>query len=141
MSSGPRYVNPEGVHGPPGPYSHTVVVPAGTELLCTAGQIGMRPDGTVGATLAEQADQAFANVVTLLAAHDLGVSSIVKLTVFIVAGQDGEPVRQARLRHLGEHRPVSTTVYVSQLVRPEWLLEVEALAARSVDAAERTTSD
>ena len=126
-----RFSNPEGVHRPPGPYSHAVVVPAGAELLCTAGQIGMRPDGTVGETLAAQADQAFANVVAVLEAHGLGVRDILKLTVFIVAGHDGEAVRRARLEHLGDHAPVSTTVYVSQLVRPEWLVEVEAVAARA----------
>jgi len=124
-----RFDNPDGVHRPLGPYSHTVVVPRGAELVWTAGQIGMRPDGTVGETMAAQADQAFANVVALLDAHGLGVSSIVRLTVFIVAGQDGEPVRAARVKHLGVHEPVSSTVYVSQLVRPEWLVEVEAIAA------------
>ena len=131
MSGRLRFTNPDGVHTPLGPYSHVVTVPPGAELLCTAGQIGMRPDGTVGETLAAQADQAFANVVALLAAHGLGVTDILKLTVFIVTGHDGEDVRRARLGHLGDHAPVSTTVYVSQLVRPEWLVEVEAVAART----------
>lgn len=130
MTAKPRYSNPGGVHPPLGPYSHTVGVPPGAELLLTAGQIGMRPDGTVGETLAAQADQAFANIVALLDAHGLGVASIVKLTAFIVAGHDGEGVRTARLKHLGSHEPVSTTVYVSGLVRPEWFVEIEAIAAR-----------
>lgn len=130
MTIAPRFANPEGVHPPLGPYSHTVTVPPGAELVCTAGQVGVRADGSVGDTMAAQADQAFANVVALLAAHGLAVSSIVKLTVFIVAGHGGDDVRAARLKHLGDHAPVSTTVYVSQLVRPEWLVEVEAVAAR-----------
>jgi enamine deaminase RidA (YjgF/YER057c/UK114 family) len=125
-----RFVNPKGVHAPLGPYSHTVVVPPGAGLLCLSGQIGARSDLTVGATIGEQADQAFANIVTLLDAHGLDVSSIVKLTVFIVSGHDGDAVRKARLKHLGSHEPASTTVYVSQLVRPEWFVEVDAIAAR-----------
>ena len=122
--------NASDVHPPLGPYSHSVTVPAGSELICLSGQIGMTPDGHVGATIGEQADQAFANVAALLESHGLGVSSIIKLTVLIVAGQDGEAVREARVKHLGSHTPTSTTFYVSQLVRPEWLIEVEAIAAR-----------
>ena len=66
----------------------------------------------------------------LLRAHGLDPSSIVKLSTYIVAGQDGQAVREARLKHLGSHRPASTAVYVSQLVDPKWLVEVEAIAAR-----------
>ena len=125
-----RFSNPSGVYPPLGPYTHVVELSAGAGLLFVSGQIGIRPDGTVGAAIGEQADQAFANVVELLAAHDLGISSLIKLTVFIVAGHDGEEVRKARVRHMGTHEPASTTVYVSQLVRPEWLVEVEAIAAK-----------
>lgn len=121
--------NPAGVHAPLGLYSHTVKVPAGTELLFISGQVGVRPDGTTPATLTEQADQVFANIVALLRAHGLEAEHIVKLTTFIVAGNDGQLVRQARMKHFGEHRPASTAVYVAQLVDKQWLVEVEAVAA------------
>jgi len=126
-----RFDSPDAVHPPLGPYSHTVVVPPGAGLVFVSGQIGVRPDGTVGSTIEEQADQAFANVVALLGAHALDVASVVKLTVFIVAGIDAEAVRLARLKHFASARPTSTTVYVAQLLRPEWLIEVEAVAATS----------
>jgi 2-iminobutanoate/2-iminopropanoate deaminase len=125
-----RFSNPSAVCAPLGAYSHSAVVPAGSELVFLAGQVGVRPDGSVPATMAEQADQAFANVLALLSAHGLEATSIVKLTTFMVAGQDGGAVRAARLKHLGAHRPTSSTVYVSQLVDPVWLVEVEAIAAR-----------
>ena len=66
-----RFENPPGVHAPLGLYSHTVPVPAGTDLVFISGQVGVRPDGTTPSTIAEQADQVFANLVALLAAHDL----------------------------------------------------------------------
>ena len=131
MTSKPEFSNPDGVHAPLGLYSHSVLVPAGTELLFLSGQIGMRPDGSVGESLAEQADQVFANIVSLLAAHGLGPTDIVKLTTYVVSGQESGRVRDARRKHLGAHRPASTAVYVSQLVDPKWLVEVEAVAARS----------
>lgn len=125
-----RFSNPAGVHAPLGLYSHTVVVPAGTELIYLSGQLGVRPDGSTPATMAEQADQVFANLIAHLRAHGLDATSIVKLTTFMVAGHDGDAVRAARLKHLGAHRPASTAVFVSQLVDPAWFVEVEAVAAR-----------
>lgn len=125
------FENPTGVHEPLGLYSHTVSVPAGTQLLFLSGQLGVRPDGTAGATISEQAEQVFENILALLKTHGLGAASIVKLTTFIVAGQDGGEVRKARLKHLGSHRPASTAVYVSQLVDPAWYVEIDAIAAYS----------
>lgn len=125
-----RFSNAAGVHAPLGLYSHTASVPEGAELIFIAGQVGVRPDGSTPATIADQADQVFANLITLLKAHELEASSIVKLTTFMVAGHDGDAVRAARLKHLGSHRPASTAVFVSQLVDPAWLVEVEAVAAK-----------
>jgi enamine deaminase RidA (YjgF/YER057c/UK114 family) len=31
---------------------------------------------------------------------------------------------------LGEHRPASTLMYISGLARPEWLIEIDYVAAR-----------
>jgi enamine deaminase RidA (YjgF/YER057c/UK114 family) len=87
-------------------------------------------DGSTPPAIAEQADQVFANIVALLQAHGLGPSDIIKLTTFMVAGQDGDAVWAARRKHLGPHRPASTAVFVSQLVDPAWFVEVEAIAAR-----------
>jgi enamine deaminase RidA (YjgF/YER057c/UK114 family) len=125
-----EFVNPGTVHPPLGLYSHTVVVPAGTELIYLSGQLGVAQDGSTPATIAEQADLVFGNIVALLKAHGLEPCHIVKLTTFMVTGHDGDAVRAARLKHLGAHRPASTAVFVPQLVDPAWFVEVEAVAAR-----------
>jgi len=49
------FLNPRDVHAPLGPYSHTAVVPQGSELVFVAGQVGMRPDGSIPDDFAEQA--------------------------------------------------------------------------------------
>jgi enamine deaminase RidA (YjgF/YER057c/UK114 family) len=125
-----EYFNSPAVHAPRGLYSHTVTVPAGTDLIFISGQVGVRPDGTTPSSIAEQADQVFANIVAHLKFHGLAPSSIIKLTTFMVAGHDGDAVRAARIRHLGQHRPASTAVYVSALVEPEWYVEVDAIAGK-----------
>jgi 2-iminobutanoate/2-iminopropanoate deaminase len=124
------FSNPRAVHAPVGPYSHTALVPSGTELLFISGQVGMRPDGTVPDAFAEQAELTFQNLRACLAAHGLGVESVVKLGVFIVPGQDFQLLRAARERHFGAHRPTSTSVFVPQLAAPELLLEIEAIAEK-----------
>ncbi len=124
------FTNPSCVHAPLGLYSHTVAVPEGTELLFISGQLGVCPDGTTPSTIAEQADQVFANIIALLRSHGLEAEDIIKLTTFMVAGQDGDAVRAARLKHLGSHRPASTAVFVTALVDPAWFVEVEAIAAK-----------
>jgi enamine deaminase RidA (YjgF/YER057c/UK114 family) len=128
----PTFLNPRDVHAPVGPYSHTAVVPAGTELVFIAGQVGMAVDGAVPATFAEQAELTFQNLRACLAAHQLDVDAVVKLSVFLLPGQDFQVLRQIRERHFGTHRPASTTVYVPALAAPALLLEVEAVAVKSV---------
>ena len=134
------FINPDSVHTPLGLYSHTVTVPEGTTLIFVSGQVGVRRDGTAPSTIDEQADQTFANIIALLEAHGLVATDIVKLTTFIVQGQDGQAVRNARLKHLGAHRPASTAVYVSQLVDPAWFVEVEAVAAKRAALAKGSSA-
>jgi enamine deaminase RidA (YjgF/YER057c/UK114 family) len=124
------FLNPRDVHTPAGPYSHTAVVPQGSELVFVAGQVGMRPDGSIPSAFADQADVAFENVRACLAAHGLALDAIVKLGVFLLPGQDFQVLRAVRGRHFGTHRPTSTTVCVPQLASPAFLVEVDAIAVK-----------
>jgi enamine deaminase RidA (YjgF/YER057c/UK114 family) len=54
----------------------------------------------------------------------------VKLTTYVVAGQQGGEVSAVRRAYLGTHRPAATAVYVARLFAAEWLVEVEAIAAQ-----------
>jgi enamine deaminase RidA (YjgF/YER057c/UK114 family) len=125
-----KLINPDTVATPLGLYSHIVTVPAGAELLYLSGQLGVDKHGVAPETIGEQADLVFYNMVSLLASQGLTATAIVKLTTFMVAGQNGQAVRDARIKYLGVHRPASTAVYVAQLVDPAWLVEVDAVACR-----------
>jgi len=83
----------------------------------------------VPTTLAEQADQVYANIVAILAARGAPTANIIKLTTFLTEDDDGDDcVRKARAKHLGEHRPASTAVFVRRLVDPAWKIEIDAVA-------------
>jgi len=116
------------------------LVPSAAQIVFLAGQVGMRPDGSIPDGFAEQAEVTFANVRACLAAHGLGVESVVKLGVFLLPGQDFALLRAIREKHFGAHRPASTTVYVPQLASPAFLLEVEAVAVKAAPAPRRRAS-
>ncbi|MGE0595654.1 MAG: RidA family protein [Hyphomonadaceae bacterium] len=121
--------NPSTVAPPQGRYTHVVEVPAGAGLVFISGQVPVAPDGSVAPTLAEQADQVYANVVAVLAAKGIPPHNIIKLTTFFTEEDDPDDcVRKARAKHLGEHRPASTAVCVRRLVDPAWKIEIEAVA-------------
>jgi enamine deaminase RidA (YjgF/YER057c/UK114 family) len=128
------FSNPRDVHAPVGPYSHTAVVAPGAELVFISGQVGMRADGSIPPAFADQVEVTFQNLRACLAAHGLGIDAVVKLGVFLLPGQDFQVLRAVRERHFGAHRPTSTTVYVPQLASPAFLVEVEAIAAKSSSA-------
>lgn len=100
-------------------------------MLHTAGQIGARPDGTVPADSEGQAEQLWQNLLAILQAARMEVRDVVKLTAFIVGVENYPAYAAARTRHLGTHRPASTAICVAQLLKPEWFLEVELIAARA----------
>ncbi|MDQ0465133.1 enamine deaminase RidA (YjgF/YER057c/UK114 family) [Caulobacter ginsengisoli] len=125
-----KLANPATVAPPLGLYSHSVETPPRRGLIYVSGQVPVRPDGSLaGTSMAEQADQVYANIVAVLAAQGVPPTDIVKLTTFMAAEDDPDgSVRAARMKHLGEHRPASTAVYVSRLVDPAWKIEIDAVA-------------
>ena len=132
-----KLLNPTTVHAPVGAYSHTAMVSAGTDLLFISGQVGMRADGSIPAQFGEQVEVVFENLQACLQAHGLGMESVVKLTTFIVSGQNVQLMREVRQSHFGKHQPTSTAVFVPQLVDPAFLLEVEAVAVRPLGTSPR----
>jgi len=128
--STPELFNPASVAPPLGHYSHGAFVKAESDLLFMAGQVGVRPDGSLPATLAEQAEEVFANIGRLLNAKDMSVANLLKINIYVVSGQPIGDVRAARVRHLGDHKPASTFIYVPQLADAKYLIEIEGIAAR-----------
>jgi 2-iminobutanoate/2-iminopropanoate deaminase len=123
--------NPDQVAAPIGAYSHSAETPAGSGLIFVSGQVPTNPSGDSPETLAEQADQVYANLVAVLAAKGVAPQSIVKLVTYLVDDDVEAVVPRARAKHLGDHRPASTILYVRALALPQWKIEVEAIALAS----------
>ena len=126
--------NPPTIADPIGTYSHGVEVPPNARWLYIAGQIGMRKDGTVPPTVEAQTELAWQNIVAILAAAGMKVTDIVKMTQFLVNLEDFPKYAATRAKFLAGHRPASTGLVIRSLVRPEYLVEVEAVAAKAAPA-------
>jgi enamine deaminase RidA (YjgF/YER057c/UK114 family) len=114
----------------PAGYSHAVSLPAG-RLVWTSGQIAVEEDGSVPAGWEAQSRLVFAKVVRALAAADAGWPDVVKLTIFVVDVAELAAVRAVRDEFIDTARPTtSSLVRVAGLVRPDLLIEVEAVAWR-----------
>lgn len=126
-----RKVNPPNVAKPVAAYSHVSEVPAGTRMLFLAGQVGNRPDGSVPSGVEDQAIQALENIRLILQSEGAGPENIVKLTFYVVAKPSNmAKIAAKRAEMFGTTAPPpSTWIYVPGLARPEFLVEVEAIAA------------
>jgi enamine deaminase RidA (YjgF/YER057c/UK114 family) len=110
--------------------AHGVEVPAGARLLFTNGQVGTAPDGTTPSTTAEQAEIVFTRVKTILAAANMALSDIVRLTVFLTDQEDVRTFVEVRDRAMGDHKPGAIILVVKGLARPGLKIEIEAIAAK-----------
>ncbi len=124
--------NPDTAPRPIGPYSQVVRVETGdTALLFISGQVAVDLAGNlVGpGDVAAQADQVYRNLAAILAAHGATFADVVKLNTYLVNIADRPALAAMRGRYLADPFPASTLVAVAALAHPDYLIEVEAVAA------------
>src|ERR687891_733245 len=76
-----------------------------------------------------QIEQAWRNMLSVLAAAGMGPRNLVKVTTFLINRADLPTARAVRDRMLQGAEPASTLVFVAGLASPEWQVEIEAIAA------------
>ena len=108
-------------------YSHAVEYGSG-RVVTISGQVGVAPDGTLATDFEGQCRQAMANVIAVLAAADMTVSNVVRLGFFLVQREHAAPLAALRREFFPDARPAVTNVIVAGLIRPDWLIEIEATA-------------
>jgi 2-iminobutanoate/2-iminopropanoate deaminase len=113
-----------------GKYSDAVAVPAQARWLYVSGTPGLTPDGKCPPGIAAQAEQAWRNLSAILEQGGMELRDLVKVTHYLVRAEDIKPYVEVRARFLGELRPASMLIVVPALVRAEFLVEIEAYAAR-----------
>ncbi len=120
--------DPAGVY-PAGPdYAHALELRDARRLLLVAGTMGLDPEGVAGATLDEQLALIWSNLRAILAAADMTTDHVVRVTTYLRDAAYAEANAAARVAALGG-RAVPTTAIVAETLVPDWLVEIEVLAA------------
>jgi 2-iminobutanoate/2-iminopropanoate deaminase len=125
-----RSHNPPSLGAPGGRYSHAVEVAGNARWLYLSGQVGAAPDGTVPADFTAQAEMCWRNIEIILADAGMGLADVVSYTTYLARREDAAAFRAVRDRFVGDARPAAVVV-ISQLVRPEWLIEIAVVAAKA----------
>ena len=113
-----------------GKYSDAVLVDGEVRWLYSSGTPGLDADGKLAPDFETQARLAWTHIIAMLNAAEMDVTHIVKLTQSLIRQQDLLAYRDIRNEFLGEARPASMLSFVSGLVLPEMLIELEIVATQ-----------
>jgi enamine deaminase RidA (YjgF/YER057c/UK114 family) len=106
------------------------VVARGT-MVFVRGQIGQDLDTSESVAIGDaagQAERAMANIAMLLEEAGSKLEHVCKITIYLIDPRYREAVYRTVGRWLKGVHPVSTGIIVSALARPEWLVEIDAIA-------------
>ena len=117
----------QGVHKTTG-YSHAAKAGG---LIFVAGQVAQDVDGNVigRGDIEAQAVQIFENLKAVLASAGATLDDVVKMTTYATSLAYRPKIAEVRGRYFKTYFPPNTFVVVASLAAPEYLLEIEAVAA------------
>ena len=124
-----RRLTPAGIHPPFANYCHATLAPAGGRWLYVSGQLGVRPDGVIPEGFVEQAEACFGNIALILAEAGMSAADLVRLNTYLTDPADLATYMSVRDRHVADPPPASTLLVVQALARPQFRIEIEAIAA------------
>ena len=128
-----KALNPRSIHPPFAAYSHGVSAEA-KKTVFTSGQLGIGIDGFVPEGSMEQANLCFRNIENILQEAGLSRSNIVRINAYVTGREHMAGYMKARDVFIGEAEvlPASTLMIVAGFTRPEFLVEVEAIAVEEI---------
>jgi enamine deaminase RidA (YjgF/YER057c/UK114 family) len=134
MNNKIQFINPDALLKSPA-FSQVAITKGNGNTIYIGGQNAVTKDHQVvgKGDIALQTEYILENIETALGACDATINDIVKLTIYIVHGQDvqkGFAGAQKFLKKIS-NPPVITGVIVSGLAGPDYLVEIEAVAFKS----------
>jgi 2-iminobutanoate/2-iminopropanoate deaminase len=124
-----KSLSPTTIHPPFAPYSPGVEVTSRSRFVFVSGQLGIAADGSIPADCAGQAQLAFANIEAILGEAGMGLKDIVRINAYVTGREHLQAYMQVRNSLFTEPFPASTLMIVSGFARPEFVVEIEAVAA------------
>lgn len=131
MSDQVQYINPDGLSKNPA-FSQVVTTHGNGKTIYVGGQDAVNAKGEIVAKgdIAGQTEQVMQNLQTALAACGATFNDLVKLSIYMVQGQDLYSGFQASQKYLGnlKNPPAISVLIVSGLANPDFLVEIDATA-------------
>jgi 2-iminobutanoate/2-iminopropanoate deaminase len=120
----------------PWPFSHGTVVEGPARLVFLAGQVAWDRHGpnrqVVGVDdPAAQTRQVLENIRTLLRQAGGDLRDVVEMTVYVTSTEVMEPAGRIARDYFTDPLPAQSLIVVKALARPEFLIEIRAIAAIS----------
>jgi 2-iminobutanoate/2-iminopropanoate deaminase len=112
-----------------GRYSDAIETAPGLRWLHTSGTPGVSDDGAIPEGIEAQARLAWGHILGMLQKAGMTTADIVKVTTSLTNAWDIPAYAKVRGEFLGDVRPAFMLQVVSQLIKPEVLVEVEVIAA------------
>ena len=113
-----------------GRYSDAVETGPDLRWLYTSGTPGLCRTGALPRDISGQARIAWEHILEVLQAAEMRVEDLVKVTQYLTSPRDIAAYVKIRSEILGELRPAFMLLVVTELIRPDVLVEVEVIAAR-----------
>jgi 2-iminobutanoate/2-iminopropanoate deaminase len=123
--------SPAKAHKPFANYSHVVTAQGANKLVFCAGQVAADPSGKVlpPDDFAAQTKMVMDNLTLALVEGGAGLKDVVKVTIYICNPHDVPKARAILQEYFGDAPPASTLCVLRGLANPNFLLEIEAIAA------------
>ncbi len=127
-----RAISTEKAPKPIGPYSQGIVV---NEFLFTAGQGAIDPvsNSWVGGDIKKQTRLTLENIKAILEEGSSSLDQVAKVTVFLKRKEDFPEMNDVYKEYFSKEPPARSTI-VTDLLRDDMLVEIEAVAALSGSA-------
>lgn len=128
-----RGLTPPDIRPPFAHYAHGVEVRAGARLLFSSGQLGLAPDDALPEGAEAQAARCFANLDAILRDAGMTRADVVRLNAYVTDRAHMAGYMAARDAWVADlpAPPASTLMIVTGFTRPEFLVEIEMIAAAS----------
>ena len=132
-----QYLNPEGLSKNPA-FTNVITVTGPVKTIYIGGQDAVDASGAIVGRddIRLQTEQVFKNLQTALDAAGAALEHIIKWNIYVVEGQPIQPAFEIFQRVWGRRAnpPAITVAFVSGLVNPAFLLEIDAIAVVPVNS-------
>jgi len=115
---------------PNGNFSQAIAVDAKGKLVFISGMTARRQDGTIAGVgdIAVQTRQVCENLKGAVEAAGGTMADICRVDVYVRNIEYFDVIHKVRAEYFSDPHPASTMVEVTKMVRPEYLIEISAIA-------------